>query len=70
MDENEVKEVNKKFNDLQKYIPFLEKFAAFIEQTGNPGITEKQKKCNQLLGLLKAGCKKRLVKTHCSSITC
>lgn len=44
-----------KFNDLQKYVPFLEKFISCVnnnEQSGNEFV-EKRKKCLKLLGMLK-----------------
>lgn len=45
-----------KFNDLQKYVPFLEKFTSCInnnEQSGDEAFVEKRQKCLQLLKMLK-----------------
>lgn len=45
-----------KFNDLQKYVPFLEKFTSCInnnEQFGDEAFVEKRQKCLKLLKMLK-----------------
>lgn len=45
-----------KFNDLQKYVPFLEKFTSCInnnEQSGDEAFVEKRNKCLTLLKIMK-----------------
>lgn len=45
-----------KFNDLQKYVPFLEKFTSCInnnDQSGDKAFVEKRNKCLTLLKMLK-----------------
>lgn len=51
-----VAEAKEKFNDLQKYVPFLEKFTSCInnnEQPGDEAFVEKRKKFLKLLGIMK-----------------
>lgn len=57
-----VAEAKEKFNDLQKYVPFMEKFTSCInnnEQSGDKAFVAKREKCLKLLNIMKNDFNKR-----------